>query len=354
MGVRVIVGTQKGGFICESDARRGEWRVKEPLFKGWKVTASARTNGGRFIVATASQVYGAALQVSDDDGATWRQVEHGPAYPDGHERDKMNQVWTLHVAGERLYAGVDTAGLFYSDDDGESWHPVPGLNDHATRDAWFPGAGGLCAHAVYVDPRNPQRVWCGISAVGVWRTDDGGETWQPKNEGIRNVIEDQEHKDIGYCVHALAFDPEDADVVYRQDHAGMYRSRDGGDSWEECMLGLASWFGFPITIDPRTRTLFAFPLESDEYRMPKNGRFRVYRSANGGDSWEELSAGLPGCPAYAGVLRGAMDVDGLDPCGVYIGSTAGEVFASADGGDHWQRLPVTLPRILSVRAYDVE
>lgn len=353
MPVVALVGTEKGGFICRADADRRRWSIEGPIFKGWRVTASTRTPGGRFLVATSSPVYGPAVHVSDDL-ASWTQVERTPAYPEGGEQ-KLNQIWTFASGNGRIFAGVDVAGLFVSDDDGTTWNPVAGLNDHPTRGGWFPGAGGLCAHAVIVDPTRPDRIWCGISAVGVLRSDDGGATWQPRNKGVRCMIEDQEIQGIGYCVHGLAQDPVEPDTLYRQDHSGMYRSRDAGDTWEKNEEGLPSWFGFPIAIDRRTRTLFAFPMESDEYRMPVGGRFAVYRSVNGGDSWESApTRGLPEEPTYAGVLRGAMAVDTLDPAGVYVGSTSGDVYASPDRGESWQRLAMKLPRVLSVAAYEVQ
>jgi hypothetical protein len=349
MRIVALVGTEKGGFVCRSNGYRREWTTEGPIFKGWRVTATARTPGGRYLLATASQVYGPALHASTDL-ENWKQVERRPAYPEGSDR-KLNQIWTLHCTPERHYAGVDVAGLFTSEDDGESWTPVPGLNDHPTRSAWFPGAGGLCAHAVHVDRHRPERIWCGISAVGVWRSDDGGASWQAKNRGIRCVMEDQDTAEIGYCVHGLAHDPDHPEIIYRQDHTGMYRSRDAGDSWERIENGLPSWFGFPVVIDPRTKHLYAVPLESDEYRIPVGGRFTISRSRNGGESWEPLTHGLPSEPYYAGVLRGALAVDGLDPTGIYVGSTSGDVFVSGDAGETWQRLPFRLPRVLSLAAY---
>jgi hypothetical protein len=349
MGVTVVVGTEKGAFVCRSTRERRRWEIDDPLFKGWKVTASARSATGRYFLASTSQVYGAALHVSSDL-KTWQQIENGPAYPAGGER-KLNQIWTIRCGEGRHFAGVDEAGLFASDDDGQSWRPVSGLNDHPSRRNWFPGAGGLCAHAVLAHPKRPDRIWCGISAVGVWRSDDSGHSWIPKNEGVRCMAPDKEFPGIGYCVHGLALDPDDPDTIYRQDHSGMYRTRDGGETWTKNEEGLASWFGFPIAMDARSRTLFSFPLESDEYRLPVDGKCRVYRSRTRGDSWEPVSAGLPTERYYGSVLRGAMAVDGLDPAGVYVGSTSGDVFISADGGDSWQSLPYRLPRVLSVAAY---
>ncbi|MPZ16961.1 MAG: exo-alpha-sialidase [Luteitalea sp.] len=348
MQVVLIVGTAKGAFIARSDAARRTWDIEGPIFKGWKVTSTARTPSGRYLFATASDVYGTGIHTGTDL-ENWRQITAAPAYPEGGDR-KLNQIWTFHCGSSRHYAGVDTAGLFTSDDDGETWQPVSGLNDHPSRRGWFPGAGGLCAHVVLLHPKQPERIWCGMSAVGVWRSDDGGSTWAPKNEGVRCLAEDKEFPGIGYCVHGLVRDPDDPNTLFRQDHTGMFRTRDGGDHWERIENGLPSWFGFPIAMDDRTKTIFSFPMESDEYRLPVDGKFRVYRSRNDGDSWEELARGLPD-QSYASVLRGAMAVDGLSPTGVYVGSTAGNVYTSADEGESWQPLPCTLPRILSVKAY---
>ncbi len=349
MRVLALIGTEKGGFVLRSDASRRKWTIDEPIFKGWKVTAAARDDRGRTLVGIASNVYGAAIHVSDD-GKSWRQVAEGPAYTQESGR-KLNQIWTLVQAGSTLYAGVDQAGIFQSNDRGESWRPMPGLNDHSTRSAWQPGFGGLCAHTILADPKNPKRSWCGISAVGVFRSDDGGATWSPKNSGVPAILEDKDWKDIGCCVHALASDPTDAMTIYRQDHLGMFRTRNGGDSWERIENGLPSRFGFPLAIDRRTRALFAVPLESDERRLPVEGKLRVYRSRNGGDSWEPLSRGLPQKDSYGTVLRSALATDSLEPCGIVFGTTAGTVHASDDGGESWQTLPCTLPRVLSVTTF---
>lgn len=359
MRVTAIVGTNKGAFLLRSDGRRRNWDVQGPFFSGWKVTAASRDSGGRTMLATASDVYGAAIQVSEDL-EHWRQVENGPAWPKGGDR-KLNQIWRFHTGtgpggggsagGGVLLAGVDEAGLFRSEDRGETWTSVSGLNEHESRPAWQPGFGGLCAHALLVDPRNENRIWCGISAVGVFRSDDGGRTWTGKNEGVTVAIADKTYPYVGYCVHALVADPNDASVIWRQDHRGMYRTRDAGDSWQRIENGLPSGFGFPIAMDPHTKSLFAIPLESDEHRFTPEGRLRVYSSRDGGDTWVPQMNGLPQNGIYTVVLRGAMCVDGLDPCGVYFGTTSGTVHMSADCGETWGTLPVTLPRVLSVSAF---
>ncbi len=349
MKVSVLVGTVKGGFLFRSDENRKKWTVEGPLFKGWKVTAATRASDGKYVAATANFVYGLAIHRSPDL-VEWTQVPCSPELPEGQDF-KLNEVWTMTAADNRVYAGVDEAAMFESEDQGEHWSFAPGLTNHPSRDKWFPGFGGLCAHSLLVDPKNHDRLWCGISAVGVFRSEDRGESWSCKNEGIPMIIEDQEHKDIGFCVHAIAQDPDDPQLMYRQDHKGMFRSKNGGDLWEKNEEGLPSGFGFPLAQDHTTKALFAVPLQSDEYRMPIDGALKVYRSQDGGDSWQGMSKGLPQEHAYMGVLRKAMAVDHLDPCGVFIGTTAGTVHYSADGGDTWGDLPGVFPRILTVQAF---
>ncbi len=347
MGVRLLVGTAKGGFWATSGDRR-TWEVAGPFFKGWRVTTALRMKDGRVMAAVASDIYGPALQVTEDF-ERWEQLPAGPAYPEGGDR-RFREIWTLKEKAGVLYAGVQDAGLFSSADGGASWRAVEGLNEHSTRGGWVPGAGGLCCHALLFGD-DPGRMWCGISAVGVFRTDDGGKTWTPRNEGVPCAIEDKEHKGIGTCVHGLAQDPDDPNRLFRQDHLGMFRSADGGDRWERNEQGLPSGFGFPIEIDRATKTLFAIPQESDQHRLPAGGALRVFRSTDGGDSWRSASQGLPSRDFFGTVLRGAMAVDGLDPGGLYFGTSAGTLHASSDLGESWTNLPVALPRVLHVSAW---
>lgn len=345
MPVKGLIGTQKAGFPFESNGDRGNLELGEPLFKGWKVTAAGRAPDGTYLVATSSGVYGPAVQRSRDF-REWEQVVDGPGWPEGSDR-RLRNIWFFKTVNDRVYAGVDDAGLFVSHDSGAKWEPVVGLNEHATRTAWSPGAGGLCAHVLLAD-QSGERLWCGISAVGMFRSDDGGETWQLKNDGVTKVADDENVEDTGYCVHCLVADPRDPDAIYRQDHSGVYRTGDGGDSWERIETGLPARFGFPIALDPNNRALFVIPQESDEYRMTPDGRLGVYRSDDRGDNWSLAGNGLPASGTYTGVLRGAMATDGLDPCGIYFGTTSGSFHASSDGGESWRNYGWELPRILSV------
>jgi hypothetical protein len=373
MGVVVVVGTAKGAALLRAGAGRDAWSVEALLHKGWLVTAAARDAAGRTYLGVTSDVYGASILASDDL-VSWRQLESAPRYAagdpgnPGHNRilgatdplgrfqaggRHVDQIWRLCAAGDALYAGVSEAGLFRSDDRGKTWEPVRGLNDHPSRAGWVPGLGGLCAHSILVDRRRPERIWVGISAAGVFRSDDGGRSFAPKNDGIA--------PGEAFCVHCLAHDPDAADLIYRQDHRGMYRSRDGGDTWEPIENGLPPGelsegrrcaFGFPVALDPRSRTVYSVPLEGDNFRFPHGGRLRVYRTRDGGERWEPLERGLP-ANCYANVLRGALAVDGLDPCGVYLGTTAGTVYASRDGGESWSTISCTLPKVLCVAAFEI-
>ncbi len=345
MSMRLAIGTAKGAFFLRTDDRL-TWTLDGPAFPGWKVTAFVRTPDGDPLLATASNWFGAALHRSAD-WSSWTQIVDGPSWPADRERP-LTQIWTLTTAGRRIYAGVDEAGLFTSDDDGLTWQSNAALNEHASRPTWEPGLGGLCAHRIIIDPTDPMRVWVGISAVGVFRTDDGGSSWIAKNTGVERAAPAGESEDSGWCVHGLSIDPSRPDHLWRQEHKGVFRSQDAGDSWERIENGLPASFGFPIVRDHSQNRLYVVPLTSDEFRLPVEGRLRVYRSDDDGNSWTESGTGLPD-DTYATVLRGAMDTDHRG--GVYFGTTGGAVYATVDGGDTWRRLPGTFPRIASVQVF---
>lgn len=353
--VTLVIGTKKGLFLAESPDRKSKWNITGPMMKGWEiygVTPDPR-HGRRLYAAVGSFVYGSTIHVSDDAGRTWRQLENNPRYPED-AGFQVKQIWTV-VPGRAdepdvLYAGVDEGGLFISRDSGTSWQEVKSLNHDPSRVEWQAGAGGLCCHTIMPDPKRKERLYAAISAVGLFRSDDGGETWASKNEGIPQPAPSPKYKYIGWCPHKLVFDVADSNCLMRQDHMGVFRSRNAGDSWERIETGLSSGFGFPIAADPRTGSYFVIPLEKDEYRYCPDGALRVYRTRDGGDSWQALTKGLPQTDAFTGALRDAMAVDGLDPCGVYFGTTSGQLYASADGGDSWRQIPGALPRILSVTA----
>ncbi len=341
----LAIGTMKGAWIAWSDDSV-DWQLDGPYLKGWQVTTFGRAADGSHLLATGSSWFGAAIHRSTDL-EQWDQVVAGPAFDEADGR-KLEQVWTFADSGERLLAGVAEAALFTSDDSGETWSVVAGLDAHPTRKQWEPGLGGLAAHRVLVDTGNPQRMWTGISAVGVFATEDGGETWELRNEGVE-VTSPSDGGDIGYCVHALVAHPDDADTIWRQDHRGVYRTDDGGVSWERIERGLpGAGFGFPIDRDAASGALFVVPLESDQYRMPVDGQFAVYRSTDDGDSWHRCEATAD---SYTSVLRDAMATDCRG--GVYIGTTGGEVIHSPDGGDGWIGLPWRFPRILSTHVLSV-
>ncbi|MBA2243513.1 MAG: exo-alpha-sialidase [Gemmatimonadetes bacterium] len=353
-GVVLLVGTTKGAFFFHSDAERREWRMTGSHLAGWEVYSlfADERRGPRIYAGTSHWVYGTSIRTSDDLGETWTEVTDSPRYPEGNGF-KLQRIWQIapgHPSEpETLFAGVEEAGLFVSRDAGESWSEVSSLTQHPTRPNWFPGGGGLCLHTILVDPANPSRWWVAMSAVGVFRSDDGGASWQVRNAGLPGVATGQLESSIDRCVHKMVLDPHDSNTLYLQFHGGVFRSSDGADSWERMEEGLPSVFGFPLCVT-RSGTRFVIPLESDEQRVVKEGRLRVYRSGNGSSRWEAVGEGLPREPQYVGVLRDSMAVDALEPAGVYFGTTMGEVFYSADEGERWDRLPAQLPRITTVKS----
>lgn len=365
--VRLLVGTNKGAFIFTSDAERRSWQMEGRLLAGWEVYSllGDHRRAPRLYAGTSHVVYGTTVRVSDDFGANWREIEHGPQYS-AESGFKLKRIWQLtpgHASQpDTLYAGVDEAGLFVSHDRGESWQELDGLTRHPTRSEWWEGAGGLCLHTILVHPHNPQRLWVGISAVGVFRSDDGGISWQTKNNGLLDTHTEQPVKEIGSCVHKMVIDRANPDTLYMQEHLGVYRSDDGGEQWVTMEDGLPGanlhhpewWpFGFPL-VQSRAGTLFLVPLENNEQRNVAGGDLRVYRRAANGTAWEPSAAIEPHEPRYTSVLRDALAVDDLEQSGVYFGTTGGDLFYTLDEGDSWQRIPGRLPRILTVKTWTLD
>ena len=346
----LAVGTQKGLFVFRATDGLTFELIGRHL-PGWEVSAllvRPGHNGLDLLAGTSHYAYGPVLRRSRDGGATWTQPDARPAYPAGSPH-KTNRIWQLthHAAENALYAGIDEAGLFRSADDGESWQEVTTLTAHPTRADWQPGGGGLCLHTIVHDRTNPRRTWCGISAVGVLRTEDSGATWTLANTGLQNVPTGSTEVHTAYCVHKMVQHPLNPDTLFMQFHGGVYVSEDGATTWHRRECGLPGNFGFPIVGLP-DGTLLVAPLEGDTTRYFKDGRSVIYRSVDEGRSWQASDGGMADGPSFAGVLRDAMTTDGRR--GVYFGTTSGEVAVSADAGKSWDRLAVTLPRVLCVRA----
>lgn len=339
--MRIAVGTEKGAYVLKENG--GSWQVTGPMFPGWKVSTFGAAPDGAHLAAVGSNWFGVGIHRSDDF-EKWEQTESPPAWPEDTDR-KMEQVWTLHTVGDTVWAGVAEAGLFTSQDNGVNWSPVKGLNEHRTRDDWEPGFGGLCAHRVKIDG---ERQWVAISAVGVFRSDDEGVTWEPVNDGVEptGLPDDSPRPEVGYCVHCLAHDPANPNRIWRQDHMGVYRTADGGDNWERIEKGLPANFGFVMWRDDSSERLFTIPLEADANRVPVDGALRVYRSDNDGDTWVESGTGWTSSPQFTGVLRGAFDGDNE---GTFcFGTTGGKLWLTTDNGESWDELDPAFPRIGAV------
>lgn len=337
---RIAIGTEKGAYVVDSS--NGD--VSGPAFPGWRVTAFGEAPDGTYLAAVGSNWFGVGIHRSSDFGR-WEQIDTPPEWPEDTER-KMEQVWTFHTNGDRLWAGVAHAGLFTSSDNGLTWDPVKGLNEHRTRSDWQPGLGGLCAHRVKV---GDAAQWVAISAVGVFRSDDGGDTWEPKNDGVDAVglPEDAPRPEVGYCVHCVAHDPSDPSRIWRQDHTGVYRTADGGDNWERIENGLPANFGFVMWRDDASGRLFTIPLEADANRVPVDGELRAYRSDDDGDSWTISGSGWSDAPQFTNVLRSAFDGDGDGTFA--FGTTGGQVWLTIDNGETWKQLVPSFPRIGAIR-----
>ncbi|CAN5374807.1 hypothetical protein BH23ACT9_BH23ACT9_36250 [soil metagenome] len=336
----LAVGTLKGGWVLRDDQPGGGWGIESPLFQGWEVTALGQAADGTYLAATGSRWFGCGIH-RIPDMVTWTPVEQGPDY--AGSGPEMQQIWRFTTGPDaRIWCGVAQAGVFTSDDHGQTWQPLGAFNAHGTREHWQPGAGGMCAHSILLDG---QRLWVGASAVGVFRSEDGGASIEPFNDGIEDAVPDGP-PGIGFCVHSIVADPADPDRIWRQDHTGVYRTTDGATTWQRIEEGLPARFGFPIVHDAASGSLFVVPLAADEDRTPVDGRFAAWRSTDGGDSWHRSGTGWPDEPSWTSVLRGAMATDGGG--GIFLGTTGGQLWASDDAGDSWRRLPGTYPRIAAL------
>ena len=363
-GVRVLVGTRKGAFILTSDGKRDKWNVNGPHFAGWEIyhLKGSPANPNRLYASQSTSWFGQLIQRSDDGGKTWTAVGNKFVYdgvPGTHQWYdgtphpwEFARVWHLEPSltdPDTVYAGVEDAALFKSTDGGQNWSELPGLRGHGSGPQWQPGAGGLCLHTIILDPKNPQRIIIAISAAGAFRTDDGGKTWQPINKGLKSEGIPNPTAEVGHCVHHIAMHRSRSNVLFMQKHWDIMRSDDGGDSWKEVSGNLPTDFGFPIDIHAHEpETIYVVPIKSDSEHFPPDGKLRVYRSRSGGNEWEALTNGLPQHDCYVNVLRDAMSVDSLDSCGIYFGTTGGQVYASKDSGDHWTPIVRDLPAVLSV------
>jgi len=364
--VRVLVGTKKGAFVCTADAKRQDWTIDGPFFGGWEIyhIKGSPADPTRVYASQATDWFGQVVHRSDDGGTTWTTVDNTFEYEgetgthkwyDGtpHPWD-FKRVWHFEPSWtdpDWVLAGVEDAALFESRDGGTSWHELPGLRTHATGEDWQPGAGGMCLHTILIDPSNSQRMYVAISAAGSFRTDDGGATWRPITKGLVSDFLPEPTAEIGHCVHRIDLHPTRPDTLFMQKHWDVMRSDDAGDSWHEVSGDLPSDFGFPIAVHAHEpETVYVVPIKSDSEHYVPDGKLRVYRSRVGGNEWEALTHGLPQRDCYVNVLRDAMDVDDLDPGGVYIGTTGGGVYVSPDGGDHWTAIAEHFPRVLSVEA----
>ena len=384
--VRVLVGTRKGAFILTSDGKREKWDVSGPHFAGWEIyhVKGSPADPNRLYASQTSGWFGQIIQRSDDAGKTWLQpgtpagetAVPGPpksesnkfAYDTSAESGKpltthqwydgtqhqweFKRVWHLEPSltdPDTVYAGIEDAALFRSTDGGEHWKELSGLRGHGTGPNWQPGAGGMCLHTIILDPSNPQRMFIAISAAGAFRTDDGGKTWKPINRGLKSQYIPDPNAEIGHCVHHIAMSPKRPGVLFMQKHWDVMRSDDAGDNWKEVSGNLPTDFGFVIDVHAHEpETIYVVPIKSDSEHFVPDGKLRVFRSRTGGNEWEPLTKGLPQKDCYVNVLRDAMAVDSLDKCGIYFGTSGGQVYASADAGDSWAPIVRDLPAVLSV------
>jgi serine/threonine protein kinase len=354
----LLVGTTKGAFLLRSSPSRKRWEAGGPYFHGdavYAFTFDGREGRHRLWASTHSVLWGTVLRSSEDFGKTWRTPEEAPIRFPAASGMSLKNIWQIALGPderpETLYCGVDPAALFESRDDGESWSLVRGLFDHPHRARWQPGNGGLTLHTILFDPSNADRMYAGISSGGVYRTDDGGKTWQARNKGIRVTFTPERYPEFGQCVHKFAFHPARPERLFLQNHWGLYRSDNGGESWEDIAHGVPSDFGFPVLVDPEDPDcVYVIPVESDEFRCTPEGQLRVYRTRNAGGAWEPLSRGLPQRNSYETVLRDGLTADSFDPTGIYFGTRSGRLYGSRDNGKSWELILEGLPPIVCVKA----
>lgn len=363
-GARVLVGTRKGAFILTSDEKRKHWDISGPLFGGWEIyhMKGSPVDPNRLYASPSTDWHGQVIQRSDDGGKTWEPVGNEFVYDgdagthqwyDGTPHPwEFKRVWHLEPSLtdlETVYAGVEDAALFRSTDGGQTWRELAGLRGHGSGPNWQPGAGGLCLHTILLDASMPERIFVAISAAGAFRTDDAGKTWKPINRGLRSEYIPDPTAEVGHCVHRIAMHPSRPEVLFMQKHWDVMRSDDAGESWHEVSGDLPSDFGFGIEVHAHEPdTVYVVPIKSDSEHYPPEGKLRVYRSRVGGNNWEALTNGLPQRNCFVNVLRDAMAVDTLNPCGVYFGTTGGQVYVSPDAGDNWFPIVQDLPAVLSV------
>jgi hypothetical protein len=362
--IRVLVGTRKGAFILKSDGKREHWKISQPHFAGWEIyhLKGSPAEPNRLFASQTSGWFGQMIQRSDDGGENWETVGNEFKYDgapgthqwyDGTQHPwEFKRIWHLEpspIDPDTVYAGAEDAALFKTTDAGRNWQELPGVRG-AKGHLWQPGAGGMGLHTIVLDPNRPERIFIAISAAGVFRTDDAGQTWRPTNRGLKSPFEIPDpDAEVGHCVHRIAAHPSRPEVLFMQKHWDVMRSDDAGESWREVSGNLPSDFGFPIDVNANEpETIYVVPIKSDSEHFPPDAKLRVYRSRTGGDEWEALTNGLPQQDCYVNVLRDAMAVDALDPCGVYFGTTGGQVYASADSGDTWNPIVRDLPAVLSV------
>lgn len=362
--VRVLVGTRKGAFILTSDGKRDNWKVSGPHFAGWEMyhLKGSPKDPNRLYASQSSGWFGQIIQRSNDGGETWEPVGNKFVYDgipgthqwyDGTQHPwEFKRVWHLEPSltdPDTIFAGVEDAAMFRSTDGGKNWQELPGLRGHGSGPRWQPGAGGMCLHTILLDPVNAGRMFIAISAAGAFRSDDGGETWKPINKGLKSEGIPDPNAEVGHCVHRIAQHRSRPNTLFMQKHWDVMRSDDAGDTWHEVSGNLPTDFGFVIDVNANEpETIYVVPIKSDQEHFPLEGKLRVYRSRTGGNEWEALTNGLPQSNCYVNVLRDAMAVDSLDKCGVYFGTTGGQVYVSPDAGEHWSPIVHDLPAVLSV------